>query len=542
VKIPPVHERELFYDQVARECMLSRDDRVADYERLRSYYLFGCDIGDSPATYNKILPQMDLLVSFLFAAETTKFGIVLGESAGAERDIVKVPALQSMVNNKWQDSNADVQFGQGILWALVYASMFVKMIQRKKQTIPYLAGPGSMGVLREDMPFLDDQEAICNEYSISKYAFDRLLASHPRRAEILAGVHASMSKETSEVPAAVGRIIMSTFPMVGTPNGPGSLTMPGNFDAYRARVADERVQMRELWIWDDDANDYRTVTMASGGLCVYDRPNIFLAGEHPFIQICPNPAYDYFWGHSEVDRLTDLQDLREYRMNQIKELLDRQVKPPTSSSGMFGVGDETSFARQVFGGNVGSVDPTSQFKVWYPTVPADTFTEIRAIDEMFNEMTGLSNVTQGKGESGVRSKGHAAELARLGSSRIRKRAFTIEDGLDKMGTLYLKLSQQHDDTHLVDELGQPFIAEQFTKDAVVKIDGHSSSPLFVEDQKALARELLESKSIDRAEFIEMTDPPGKQVKLEKLKKIMAAEKKAHEEEQKLEAAKLKSVK
>jgi hypothetical protein len=42
-----------------------------------------------------------------------------------------------------------------------------------------------------------------------------------------------------------------------------------------------------------------------------------------------------------------------------------------------------------------------------------------------------------------------------------------------VATLYLKLMQAYDKTHFKDEDGHPFIAEQFTKDYVVKVDAHS---------------------------------------------------------------------
>lgn len=544
--IPPVAEREGFYNEIVQECLVSRSDRISMYERLRCYYLFGCDTGSDPATFNKILPQMDLLVSFLFAAETARFGIIIDEeSKGKEIALPKVPALTRRLNSRWHKSNADVQAGQAIQWSLVFNTMFMKLIQRGRQTIPYLVDPYSFGVLREDMPFLDDQDAFVHTYTISTKTLDRILRDHPKRGQILQTVSSSIKQEPSDLPAGVSRIIMSAMPMSGNgANGPGQVTSPYNvIDAYRAKTADERVEMRELWIWDDDANDYRIVTMASGNVCIYDRPNFYLPGDHPFHQFCPNPSYDYFWGQSEVDRLTNLQDLREKRMGQIDDLLDRQVKPPTSQRGQWGgIPDETAYAMQIFGGGMASVDPTAEFKVYAPTVPPDTYTEIREIDSMFNEMTGLSNVTQGKGESGVRSKGHAAELARLGSARIKKRAFTIEDTLDNIGLQYMRLMQQHDPERMKDEQGHEFIAEQFTKDYTVKIDGHSSSPIFTEDQRGLMMDLFEAHAIDREELIEGINPPGKQVMLEKLKKIEAAEAKAHEEELKREAKGLKSVK
>jgi len=71
----------------------------------------------------------------------------------------------------------------------------------------------------------------------------------------------------------------------------------------------------------------------------------------------------------------------------------------------------------------------------------------------------------------------------------------------------------------------------------VKVDGHSSSPIFVEDQRRLAFDLFEAHAIDRAELIELVSPPKKQILLGKLKAMEAAEKKQHEEAAKMEAAK-----
>lgn len=548
MKIAPLAEREGFYNDLVQQCLVSRGDRIAMYERLRTYYLFGCDSGAQPATFNKILPQIDLLVSFLFSAETAKFGINIdAESKEKDNALPKVPALTRRLNGKWHRSNADIQFGLGVTWSLVFNSMFVKLIQRNQDTAPFLVDPHSFGVLREDMPFLDDQEAFVHCYSVSKRSLDRLLADHPRRTQIVNTVRASMRAETKDLPPGIQRIVMSQFPMQsGGPQGPGQIATPYNLmDAYRAKTADESVELRELWVWDDDENDYRIATMASGGVMIYDRPNtdhknaqksMYLPGEHPFIQVCPNPSYDYFYGQSEVDRLTQLQDCRETRMQQIMELLNRQVKPPSALRGQWqGIPDETNYAMQVFGASISSSDPTAEVKQFAPSVPQDTFTEIRAYDEMFNEMMGLSNVVQGKGESGVRSKGHAAELARLGSARIKKRAFTLEDALDKIGLHYMKLMQQHDPSKLRDENKQEFTAEQFTKEYTVKVDGHSSSPIFVEDQRMTLQGLFEAKAIDRAELIEGLDPPNKQVMLEKLKKIEAAEAKAAEAERQMEA-------
>jgi hypothetical protein len=144
---------------------------------------------------------------------------------------------------------------------------------------------------------------------------------------------------------------------------------------------------------------------------------------------------------------------------------------------------------------------------------------LKEIDAMFEEASGISNVLSGRGEQGVRSAGHASQLARLGSSRAKKRALVVEDSLEKLATLYLKLIQVYEPEALLDTEGNKFIPEQFTKDYVVKVDAHSNSPIFMEDARSLAFNLFKAQAIDKESLIELLDPPMKQMLKERLKKM-----------------------
>ena len=87
--------------------------------------------------------------------------------------------------------------------------------------------------------------------------------------------------------------------------------------------------------------------------------------------------------------------------------------------------------------------------------------------------------------------------------------------------IYLKAMQVYDPTKFVDTEGQPFIAEQFTKDYVVKVDAHSNSPIFTEDTKQLAFNLFKAGAIDKESLLDLLEPPMKQLLKDKLKRIEA---------------------
>jgi len=508
-------DREYFYLDLIQKCLVSREDRNPDYASLRSWYLFGNGPDDSPALYNKIFPHIDQLTSFLYSAETTRFSIDLG-AAVPQEEHNKIPALTRALNDEWLSSNADQVFSTAVTWSLCFNTTFVKLVINKG-IHPYMVEPSTIGVLREDTPFLDRQEAFVQTYYITKSELYNRLYSHPNRESIVKRV-SSTQHERTEVANGIERIILSQ----SNPTMYGNVNLDlAGLNRYKAIVSEDTVEMTELWVWNDETNDYQVVTKADPDVIIYDRPGetVFLKGECPFVQVCPNPLYDYFWGMSEVQRLIFLQQLRNKRMAEILDLLSKQVSPPTALIGFTGIMDEKNFALNRAGGLLATDMPSAKVEKLAPQIPPDLFREIGEIDLMFEEASGIVSVLQGRGEQGVRSSGHASQLARLGSSRAKKRALIIEDSLEKLATLYLKCMQAYNNTHFRDINGVPFIAEQFTGDFVVKVDAHSNSPIFTEDQRTLAFNLFKAGVIDKESLLDMLDPPMKQLLKDRLKKM-----------------------
>lgn len=204
-------------------------------------------------------------------------------------------------------------------------------------------------------------------------------------------------------------------------------------------------------------------------------------------------------------------------MTEILDLLSKQVAPPTALIGFTGILDEKNFALNRAGGLLSTDMPNAKVEKLAPNIPQDLYSSIREIDSMFEEASGIVSVLQGRGETGVRSSGHASQLARLGSSRAKKRALIVEDSLEKVATLYLKMLQKYNDTVLKDIENVPFILDQFTKDCVVKVDAHSNSPIFTEDLRQLAFNLFKAKAIDRESLLDILEPPMKQQLKDRLK-------------------------
>lgn len=530
-----------YYENVLRECTYTREERKMNYNYLRAFYLYGTDgQEDSNTTYNKIFPHLRQLKSFLYSQETTRFNVSIGASV-PEGEIKKVPALNRAVNDEWHASNGDIVFGGALEWSLVYGSTFVKTRWNHQQIEPFVVDPHDFGVLREDIAQLSRQEAFVHCYYISKTQLEYELRAceHPRINQIMSAI-TPQPKNSDRGMSLLNKIVVTaTSPsIVGNVNLNLALV-----NRYIPKVATDMVQMYELYIFDDDIQDFRVVTMADPYVVVFDRPidRFFIKNEVPFTQVCPNPAHDYFFGYSEVERLIPLQKMRNERMAQIRRLMDLQAKPPKAFTGFPGVTDEMALAMDLPGGWVQTDSPAAKAEKLTPDIPDDLFKELRELDVMFEEMSGINNVLAGRGEQGVRSAGHASQLAKLGSSRVKDRALVIEDSLEKVATLYLQMMQAYSKKRYREEGkdGVQFIPHQFTTDYVVKVDAHSSSPIFVDDLQEKAMALFKAKAITRERLIQMMGIPMEQLLIDDLKtKIEPGEVQAAQQKMQIEQAKV----
>jgi len=129
--------------------------------------------------------------------------------------------------------------------------------------------PSVMGVLREDTPYTDRQEAMVQEYYMTRSELFSRLYSHPKRDELVQRI--TFSEQQTETSAGgIDRVITSaTNPTI---YGNINLSLEG-VNRYVAQIAEETVKMRELWIYDDEINDYVCVTIADPDVVIYDRPS-----------------------------------------------------------------------------------------------------------------------------------------------------------------------------------------------------------------------------------------------------------------------------
>ncbi len=487
------------------KCFASRGERMARYETYRRFYLQGAEDGFS--VYNKMYAHIDLLSSYLFSGETTRFSVKTEDRT--EQQLMLNKRIIEELNNTWNEGAIDITFSDALTWALVFESDFIKVLWGRGTggagVQVYMVEPHNIGVLREDVPGTDSQEVIAHRFYKSRHEVKRMLSQIPGGDEMYRRINFGESKVEQPEMTTIDKILISAT----QPDIQGSFAQDPTTtqELPQAKVVEDLATFCELWVWDDIAEDYRVITIAEPDVVVFNRANMLVKREHPFVHINPNRMYDYYFGRSELLNLIPIQQIRNMRIGEIQQLLRRQLRPPTGYSGMSGPSDEMIAAMWDSGGNL-NLGVNGKLEPYIPQMPQDVWHELQQYDEWFMDMSGIRDIMMGKGEQGVRGGGHANILARMASSRVKKKAMIIEDALEKIASLVLKLKMKYDGRHLRLDDGTMFVMNQFTDDHIVKVDGHSSSPLFQDQYTEINLALAKGGIIDGPTLIDALQLPN----------------------------------
>ena len=520
---------------IASVCRQSQEDRRKIYDRRKRYFLYGT-YGQETVRYNRLYAHMDLVASFLFAEDHARYSI--SAPRNSEETIVKqMLAAEDDWNDTFRDSGLAEQFGVNLLWSLVYDSMFIKMgwNDEREELFGRTVLPSAMGVFDESEPDLDSQEAFCHTYPLD---WDNAVLRLARagKLDLVRQLTVNFGPKTSDYPPVLAHMLDISQTGGTNLSGPVIGSVPLDYEpkpTYEPMSDAPSASFTELWVWDDMTEDYATFVLVDNGegsdvisdsrdtidAMAKETPerfrdkksqsNIFLPDEHPFVHIRPYTLPEYFWGEAHIERLIPLQRWTNERLDQIADILERQVDPAKVFSGFTGLADEKASAL----GGPGSwvVEPMNtgaKVDTLAPKMPEDLFAEFQQIGHIFLEASGLTETVTGKGEAGVRGRGHAKQLATTGSARIRKIGVGLEQPLMKLGDLGLKLKQKNDDTSLRPDDGHEFVLAQMASGWKIRVAGHSHSPLFADEARELAVTLLKAQAIDQEMFIRLMNPPN----------------------------------
>lgn len=537
------------------QCLETQSERITRYETRRRWMLFGSDGIRDRVLYNKLQAHTDLVSSFLYAADHCAFTVAAPRNSSDEL-VQMMLGVEEHWDDEFRDCGLAYTFAEALLWSLCYDSMFLKFGWNKArdQLDVNLVPPHNFGVFDESQTDLDSQQAFVHYYSIGwDEAVQRMYAGG--MGDRINELRAAVTDDKVVLPSAMSTMLLNsqrtsvTDPLIGLAQPSLSSLTP-----YEPKINTTNVRFYEVWVWDDSApddegnpsGDYRSFTMLDPGFILSDSrqtveirkkaalrrakraldpslmrwttTNDFLADEHPFVRVQPFSIYDYFWGESHTDRLSSLQQWINTRLWQIHQLLEMQIDPPRSFAGMMGLSDERADALGSPGTWVMDMNPAAKVENLAPDMPPDLFHDYDQISHMFLEASGLTETVLGKGEQGVRGRGHAKQLATTGSARIKKTAVGLEPQLVKCGDLALKLLQRNSTTKIKADGGMEFVLGQVPDVWKMRVAGHSHSPLFADESRDMALNLFKAQAIDRQDLIRMLRPPGEANLIHKLRR------------------------
>lgn len=531
-------------------CMLSRTDRLSMYQRRRRFFLFGT-YGQEKVIYNRLMAHIDLVASFLYAADHCRFN--LSAPRNSDEALAKqVLALGEDWNDTFRDSGIAYQFAIGLLWSLIYDTMFLKLGWGDRGGLfCKLVPPNAFAVFDETEPDLDSQEAFVHTYRVNwDNAVLRLLRAG--MADRIKDLRTEATPTIDDMPPVMAQMIISNTGGVNL-GGPMMGQVMPDYEPqgyYEAKSDIPTVQFQEVWVWDDYIEDYVIFTIADPDIILTDsretvaalakasdkkfaeafrsESNLFLPDEHPFVVIRPYEMFDYFWGEAHSERLIPLQKWTNERLDQIHEILEMQVDPAKVFSGFMGLSDEKAGALGGPGTWVIDQLPQASVKELKPEMPEDLFAELKEIGGIFLEASGLTETVTGHGEKDVRSKGHAKQLATTGSGRIRKIAVGLEGALTRIGDLGVRLKMRNSRDEIIpDAPATPFVPAQLaTQHWNMRVAGHSHSPLFADDSRELAQLMFKARAIDREMLVRLLHPPSADEIISSLRKRVKAESQA----------------
>lgn len=487
--------------------MNSQDQRATENRTRKNIYLFGTSSGED-TRLNKVKPTLRRLASFLYSQDSIQFWVELLADEFNSQCFEWLETVADHMNDAWHDTRADEKAKLGVEWSCVFGSMIfyarpVALTDGQYAIKSDLIFPENFGVWREDITELDQQEAVCHCVYKSKPELERLLARHPRRAEIMAGLDTAPTDagvNSNVFPSSLSPLTTDTSTITGI-----APEFPSGRSNYQPDNPDVLYRVYEVTAWDDQLGDYNVFTFSSQHM-IFDRPlkDISIEGIYPYVKIAADELPGYFWGASGVDDLAPLQDWNADRLGKLDKLFGLVLEPPVAAIGpVGGLTDEKIGQFRKGKGVLALGQPGSDLKSFSPEIPDEAFTMLSEIASYFIETAGMRPAMFGKPEPGVRTEGMAASYLRLGGSETRARALTIERQLEQCATLIFRLKQKYETTKLKSANGDVFTLGMFPEEARVRVDGHSSSPLFIEDHSQTVMGLARLGVIDQRSILDL---------------------------------------
>lgn len=560
--------------ELIESCSSSQKERAQRGALYRNLYLTG-DAQGQPQTYPKTNPFVDSLSAYLYSPSDLRFTVVPSDPGQPDQRAM-ASGVERTLHTELREGGpnaVDMRIDQAVTQSLIKGKSFLQILYatrdggRTLRFDPSVLQPELMGVLREDLPSLDSQEAFFFSTYMTFGRFRDLVQRNPDRDTLLRKAKQYLAPR-SESDLGPGRSNFVRQVIIGGMNpfrtsddsaasGGGFVNwLQGPTPSISPDVLASLIRVDELWVQNADMNDWTTLQLLGDEIIEgrYVHRNLFadpyditdtellkrskssnpLAGRHPFIEFCPNEVEGYFWGRSELQNVALLQYGLNTRIDGIQKLLRLQEDPPRAfTGGAWNVTQNNYSTLNKKGAYFTSENPNAKIQSLAPELPENIWVDKQEYERMFDDLAGFSPILQGRGDQGVRSQAQAETLVRTASPRFKTRALKIERSVEQSGELMLSIlraryprkvqgwAKPGDSVHpsapsawwrnifSAPAAGMnliEFIMADVPAAFRVRVDSHSSSPAFSYEARELAFALANRGAIDSPALIALTHP------------------------------------
>lgn len=516
-----------FCRELIETCEASRKGRISQGAMWRKWFYLGSG-EDLPAVYNKMYPHVLEVASYLYSPGDLRFSIDFERTKGKEF-LDQGQAASNILSREFARAGCDMTFNQANEGGLIKGCNVIKTTWGDAGLSPHLIQPERLAVFREDISDLNAQEVIVETNWYTPSLLRAMLWGRSDLESLMAEIEAKGSVGTDDPSRddLFKQIMMGgTMPVATSPtNNPAGgivLWMSGPNPDLPSKVLASLIRVDEIWVKDTERQDYTTFQVAGNAVMIegHNRhANLCgVKGQQPYRIVGANVVDGYQWGRSEIATLMILQDRINTRMAGTEMMLRRQEDPNYLGVGITDQGDEKKNALRGFGNLIAETEPNAKLEAIAQELPDKLWEAIHEYIAMFQDVSGIKSIQQGRGEPGVRAGVHADTLLRTASSRLKNRALVVERQLGDFADFCLRLLMAHDatiyqtkaDPSVIGRLmgqkgkGADFYLAQLPDDFRVTVDSHSSSPAFVMDAENLAMALARMGAIGPVDLLRLT--------------------------------------
>lgn len=565
MRIPGNASRSRWAGDIIQACTASRPQRIQRGAAYRNLFLTGDENG-VPQTFLRTQDFIRDVLAFLYSPSDLRFTMdYFGQVSPAER--AKGRAAAAFVHQHISNAEIDDAMGDCVLWALVKGKTIQQTLWSRQGLETYLIQPEMFGVYNESVTSLEKQEAFTHTTFPTLSRFRQIISGLPdnkqaslmRRAEQSPQQSNGRDTQNSMLrQIVVGGLAPYATAGSGAPQAHGMVQhLFAPSPLMDRATAETVVQMDELWFWNDDQDDWATITMI-GDTIVFgehalfnafssqdsrDNPHNPLHKKHGFVEFCPLPLDGYFWGMSYIQLVSLIQKSLNNRIDGINWMLRKQEDPPRMFSGSTSVNQNAYAKLNKPGGFFTDGSPNAKVADLVQPIPADIWKSFHELNSMFDTIGGMPPIMRGEGEGSVRSQGQSEALLRTGGARHKDASLKVERSVEKVGSnCFALLQAKTTDTLIawvmpgtksieVDAAPDPdleppapgmlpisFGLQHISDRAKIAVDSHSASPAFREEARQLAFALHKVGAASPQRVVEMVHPSSEDALIEDIER------------------------